>query len=149
MFTGAHSILRYLAVLPLQESGRTQEQYVTELRHMPEGWLAVGGLALLVMLCWAVVWMYRHEGRAGSSLRARMLLAGIRCLIILVLAAILLLQWLLHQRYRRQMLFMPGFTRMRKGSSISQREAPVGRETSTIDAGVAPVGKMGSSKIGP
>jgi hypothetical protein len=66
-----------------------------------------------------------------------------------VLSVVLLLQWLLQQRYRRQMLFMPGFARLRKGSSISRREAPPGREPSTVDVHPPLVEKVGSSKIGP
>ncbi len=76
--------------LILAAATHEEARYVTELRHWPEGWLAVGGLALLAGLLWAGVWMYRHEGRLGASGRARALLAGIRCLILLALAVILL-----------------------------------------------------------
>ena len=54
------------------------ESFVTELRHMPEGWFAVAGLALLAFLWWAVSWMYRTEGRVGASARVRGILAVIR-----------------------------------------------------------------------
>ena len=69
---------------------RDEEEFVTELRHVPEGWLAVAGFALLAAVCWAVVWMYRHEGRIGASSRVRGTLAVIRCLVLLLLAVILL-----------------------------------------------------------
>ena len=69
---------------------REEEEFVTELRHVPEGWLALAGLALVGLLCWAVVWMYMHEGRIGSSKRIRITLAVIRCLVIVTLAVILL-----------------------------------------------------------
>ncbi len=69
---------------------RDEEEFVTELRHLPEGWLAVAGLALLTVLCWAIVWMYRAEGRRGASMRLRMTLSVIRCLVILTLGVILL-----------------------------------------------------------
>lgn len=69
---------------------RDEEEFVTELRHIPEGWLAVAGLALLAALCWAVIWMYRHEGRMGASARVRTTLGVIRCLILVLLGVILL-----------------------------------------------------------
>jgi len=64
--------------------------YVTELRRMPEGWYAVGAAALLIAVCWLVLWMYRREGRAGASRRVRMFLGVIRCAILIALAVILL-----------------------------------------------------------
>jgi len=74
----------------LASVAREDLRYVTELRHVPEGWPAVGGMALLGLLLWAVVWMYRHEGRVGASGRVRGFLAAVRCLILLALAVILL-----------------------------------------------------------
>jgi hypothetical protein len=53
-----------------------------------------------------------------------------------VLAAVLSLQWMLHQRYRRQVVFLPAFTRLKAGSSLVRKEGgsrPHG-EPSTIDA---------------
>jgi hypothetical protein len=64
--------------------------YVTELRRMPEGWYAVGALALLAGLCWLVLWMYRREGRIGASPRVRLFLGSIRCAILIALGVILL-----------------------------------------------------------
>jgi hypothetical protein len=49
-------------------------------------------------------------------------------------------QWLVQERYRRQVVFMPGFTRLQAGSSLSR--APQGakpREPSTVDAASAGV----------
>jgi hypothetical protein len=52
-----------------------------------------------------------------------------------VLVLILAVQWLLQHRYRRQVIFMPSFTRVKAGSSISRREAgPPPMEPSTVDA---------------
>ena len=81
-----------LTILPLLAGPvtRDQEEFVTELRHMPEGWLAVAGFALLAGVCWAVVWMYRREGRIGASLWVRMTLAVVRCAVLVTLAVILL-----------------------------------------------------------
>jgi len=75
---------------PLGQVTRDSEEFVTELRNLPQGWLAVGGLALIAALCWAVIWMYRHEGRIGASSRARGFLATVRCLVLVALAVILL-----------------------------------------------------------
>jgi hypothetical protein len=58
------------------------------------------------------------------------------------LAAIVLVlgvHWLLQERYRRQVVFIPGFTRARSGSSMVRLNGGRGRprETSTIDAAPA------------
>jgi hypothetical protein len=74
----------------LAASSRDDATYVTELRSVPDGWWAVSGVVLLGLLFWAVVAMYRHEGRLGASMRARMFLAVVRCLVLLALAVILL-----------------------------------------------------------
>ena len=52
-----------------------------------------------------------------------------------VLLVIALVQWLLHEAYRRQIVFLPSFSRSRSGSSLLRREPerPHG-EPSTIDA---------------
>ena len=59
-----------------------------QFEALPGGWLAVGELAVLAALGWAIWWMYRHEGRRGAPLRVRTALAVIRCLAIAVLAVI-------------------------------------------------------------
>lgn len=64
--------------------------YVTELRRVPHGWYAVGAIALLVATCWLVIGMYRREGRRGASLPLRLVMAGLRCAVMLTLALILL-----------------------------------------------------------
>lgn len=53
----------------------------------------------------------------------------------LVLVVLLVGQWLLHERYRRQIVFLPSFSRRRSGSSLSRSPAApraVG-EPSTVD----------------
>jgi hypothetical protein len=54
---------------------------------------------------------------------------------LLVTATLFLSQWLLHERYKRQLVFMPGFTRVKDGSSLlrSNNNQRV-LEPSTIDA---------------
>jgi hypothetical protein len=52
-------------------------------------------------------------------------------------AAVLLLllgfQWLLHQHYRRQVVFLPGFKRVKSGSSLLRGSSNRSREPSTVD----------------
>ncbi len=53
---------------------------------------------------------------------------------VLVLAVLGLVQWGLHERYRRQLVFLPSFSRSKQGSSLSRPEParpPV--EPSTVD----------------
>ncbi len=69
---------------------RDEESFVNELRLQPEGWTAIAGIALVGVLLWAVVWMYRREGRVGASTRVRMLLAMLRCAVLVTLALIFL-----------------------------------------------------------
>jgi hypothetical protein len=59
---------------------------------------------------------------------------------LLVLALVLGVQWGLNQRYRRQVVFMPGFTRLKPGSSLTRGagKRPHG-EPSTVDE-VPPLG---------
>ncbi len=71
-------------------ASRENETFVTELRAMPEGWWALSGLVLLGLMLWAIVWMYRREGRLGATMRVRMFLATLRCLVLIALAVILL-----------------------------------------------------------
>lgn len=54
-----------------------------------------------------------------------------------VLAVVFAAQWLLQRRYRRQVVFLPGFTRLRKSGSSLLRSSRSGRpsgEPSTVDA---------------
>ncbi len=68
---------------------RDVEEFVTELRNVPEGWPLVALVSAVVAVCWLVGWMYRHEGRVGATLRARMILAAIRCAALLTLVLII------------------------------------------------------------
>jgi hypothetical protein len=52
---------------------------------------------------------------------------------IVVLALVLGVQWLLQERYRRQVVFLPGFARRKSGSSLQRAEQAKPREPSTID----------------
>ncbi len=69
---------------------RDEELFVTEFRNLPEGWLAVLWLGVGLAVLWAVVWMYRHEGRVGASTRRRTALAVLRCAVFVTMMLILL-----------------------------------------------------------
>lgn len=70
-------------------AARDVEDFVTELRNLPEGWWFVAALAAAVGICWIVGWMYQREGRVGASPRVRTLLAILRCAVLLTLLVIL------------------------------------------------------------
>jgi hypothetical protein len=56
--------------------------------------------------------------------------------VVLVLSSV---QWLIHQRYRRQVVFLPGFTRLKAGSSILRvGSAARSGEPTTVDAPAKP-----------
>jgi len=76
------------AINMLAEAGRISLERRLEMAAMPEGWPALVLAALVAGLCWAIVWMYRREGRAGAGLRARWVMAVIRCLVVLCIVGI-------------------------------------------------------------
>lgn len=59
-----------------------------EWDHAPEGWLSLLALLVLLAIGYAVVWLYRREGREGAGQGLRLVLAGLRCAVILALALI-------------------------------------------------------------
>lgn len=72
----------------IAQAGRTTVERRFEFAALPHGWTAVIMLAIVISLCWAIVWMYRREGRRGASMTVRTALAVLRCLVILALACI-------------------------------------------------------------
>lgn len=66
---------------------------------------------------------------------------------VLVLVVLLGIQWMLQESYRRQLVFMPGFTRVKANSSLLRTGGPR-REPSTVDAPALEVngGSSSSSK---
>jgi hypothetical protein len=52
----------------------------------------------------------------------------------LVLLVLIGTQWMLQESYRRRLVFMPGFTRLKTNSSLSRATSGERREPSTIDA---------------
>jgi hypothetical protein len=66
-----------------------------------------------------------------------------------VLVLVVAVQWMLQRRYRRQLVFMPGFTRLKPGSSLVRAgSSNRPREPSTVDVPPAPE-KPGSVVSGP
>ncbi|MEK6674917.1 MAG: hypothetical protein AABZ47_04595 [Planctomycetota bacterium] len=76
--------------LILGAAARGGEESVVEWRSVPDGWFLVLAAAGILALCWAVIWMYRREGRIGASALTRWVLGFARCSVLVILAAILL-----------------------------------------------------------
>lgn len=130
------------------------------LTHAPQqGWLLVCSLGLLIFGL-GLYWLARSPANGGGRvavwfwpLLALLTLAiAIAALFwptavyavaygcepgVVVLLAVLCLQWLMHERYRRQIVFLPSFSRSPSGSSLirktSSNRAHSG-EPSTVDA---------------
>jgi len=120
------------------------------LSHVPEQpWLLVCSLTLLIVglalafvsLPRAVFWGTLAATGVGLLL-AGLFWPGVLAAILygcepgaLVLLPVLAVQWLLQQRYRRQVVFLPGFTRMKAGSSLVRGSSNRPRgEPATVDA---------------
>jgi hypothetical protein len=93
----------------------------------PAGWLVVVVLASVCLT--AVGWLWPPLLSASLYGAAPGVLASV---------LMFLSQWLIQERYKRQLVFMPGFTRVKGGSSLIR---PTGNqrahEPSTIDAPLA------------
>ncbi len=59
-----------------------------EFARLPSHWAALCSIVVLAAMLYAVIWFYRREARTGASLRARTAMAVVRCLILVILAAI-------------------------------------------------------------
>jgi len=134
------------------------------LYHAPQqAWLLACSLAVLAAglgLFWlplarSLFWLLVSVLGLAVAL-AGLLWAGLLSLIvygaepgIVVLLAVLGLQWTLHQRYRRQLVFMPGFTRLKAGSSLVRGAgSSINRpriEPSTVDAPAPSGGGQGQA----
>jgi hypothetical protein len=122
------------------------------LTHVPnKAWLVGCSLGLFVL--GLLLWRLALSARVGWAWLpgSVVVLAGLAVVVlapglagqiahgaqpgVLVLGLFLLIQWLLHERYRRQIIFLPSFSRARSGSSLARAEAarPNG-EPSTVDA---------------
>jgi hypothetical protein len=123
--------------------------------HVPQqAWLLACslGLVLVGVLAWrlgaagggsAAFWLLLFAV-AGSAVAAMVFWPALAAqlaygcqpglAVLLLLAAA---QWLLHERYRRQIIFLPSFSRPRSGSSLTRPEPPPAAphgEPSTVDA---------------
>ena len=120
------------------------------MSHVPEQpWLLVCSLTLLIVglalaflsLPRSVFWGTLAALGVGALL-AGLFWPGVLGAILygcqpgaLVLVPVLAVQWLMHQRYRRQVVFLPGFTRLKAGSSLVRGGSSRPRgEPSTVDA---------------
>ncbi len=125
------------------------------LLHVPQQlWLAVCSLLFLVVclgLCYAPLprsafWLIVALLAAGL-LTIALLRPGVLGAVtygaepgIVVAALVVGTQWLLHRRYRRRLVFMPGFTRLKSGSSLIRPGSSHSRsrgEPTTVDAAAA------------
>jgi hypothetical protein len=94
----------------------------------PLVWLVVGvlGVILLGVLAPEVLLVAAYGAQLG----------------LLVMAVVLVVLWLLHQRWRRQVVLLPGFARLKVGSSLQRssvlRQQQRPPQPSTVDAPKAP-----------
>jgi hypothetical protein len=118
------------------------------LSHVPEQpWLLVCSLTLLIVglalafvsLPRAVFWGTLAALGVGALL-AGLFWPGVLGAVLygcqpglLVLVPVLAVQWLMHQRYKRRVVFLPGFTRL-KGSTLIRGSGRPRGEPSTVDA---------------
>ena len=133
--------------------------------HLPRQWwlllcsglvLAVGLGAYLLPLGRALAWLVVATVCLGVVASALLWPALVPPLVygcepgVAVLAVLLGLQWLLQERYRRQVVFMPGFARLQTGSSLTRAAEAKPREPSTVDspasAGAPAAGSSSSVK---
>jgi hypothetical protein len=120
------------------------------LSHVPEQpWLLVCSLTLLIVgLSLAFVSLPRPvfwgtlAALGVGALLAGLFWPGVLGAILygcqpglLVLLPVLAVQWVAHQRYRRRVVFLPGFKRLKAGSSLTRGSGSRPRgEPSTVDA---------------
>jgi hypothetical protein len=147
--------------LPLKNEGATPSLAVSafalesvRINHAPrQAWLALcsGVLVVLGMVLYLVPWP-----RSLLWLAAVLLALTVLGVVlyspafflgllygcepgVLALLVVFSFQWLLHQRYRRQVVFMPGFQRRKSGSSLLRGGTSRARgEPSTVDAAPPP-----------
>jgi hypothetical protein len=124
-------------------------------------WLVVCSLGLVVLGLGLVrlalspvpgrwVWSCVLGGLVGLGVLALVVFApGLAGLVaygcqpgLVVLVVLVAFQLMLHERYRRQIVFLPSFSRARTGSSVVRSEEARPGEPSTVDA---PPRSVGSS----
>ena len=131
------------------------------LFHVPRQWwlLACSGLVLalglalyLLPLAWPVRWLVVGALAVGVATAALFWPATVPQVVygcepgLAVLLVLLGLQWALQERYRRQVVVMPGFARLPGGSTVTRaKQVAMAREPSTVDSPVAPAAAVKSS----
>jgi hypothetical protein len=143
------------------------------LTHVPQqAWLLVCSLSLLIVglgLNWTARLPSDDSWRVASWFWPLLALAALSASVgvlfwptifwaivygsepgAVVLLGVIAFQWLRHRRYRRQIVFLPSFTRGRPGSSLLRKtnsHRPPPGEPSTVDAPPPSVtGPQGNSK---
>lgn len=111
-----------------------------EFVRLPEGWAAVGAVALLAAVLYGVGFLYLNERRAGATLRMRFVLASMRMLVVLLLAAIWLepvLATYLHRRIESLTLVL-----MDASASMGLRDTyPDEADADRVRRAIAPLGE--------
>lgn len=64
------------------------QQRTFELSGLPSGWTRLLSLLGFAGLLYAVFWLYRREARVGAGFGLRVFMAGLRCVVLLLLAGI-------------------------------------------------------------
>jgi hypothetical protein len=152
-FAGTDSAPDAAPVAPALVAWRDADEPL-QLTHVPrQFWLV--GCSLLTAVLGLALTRLALSPRRGRSAWA-WVLGGLLLTIVLALAAfapalasqlaygaqpgllvVLLLavaQWLLHERHRRRVIFLPSFSRPRTGSSVARSESRPPGEPSTVDA---------------
>jgi hypothetical protein len=145
--------------LPSLVCERASLEPLRVLRVPQSIWLLIGSGVLLVIglglnfaplpapLYWSAVLLLGAAMVAGGVVWPAILPAVLYACLpgLAVLFVVVGVQWLVRQRYRRQLLFLPGFARAPSGSSLS-RGSGVSRtrDPSTVDAPAAAAVNSGS-----
>ncbi|GEM_PF-2508957 len=133
------------------------------LVHFPRQWwllvcsglvLALGLALYLLPLAWPVRWLVLAALAVGVVAGALFWPAAAPWVVygcepgLAVLLILLGMQWLWRERYRRQVVIMPGFARLPGGSTLTRaKQAAKPREPSTVDSPVMP--QLGAGFLTP
>ena len=101
-----------------------------EMLRTPTGWQAVVCLALTLLVVYGVIRTYRHETRAGWSVRARTVLGTLRCCVLIALLVIWMEPVLATYFHRR----IESFTLVLADTSASMGLADASRGSETGSA---------------
>jgi hypothetical protein len=108
---------------------RDVEEFALEFAALPQGWHAVGGVALVATLLFVVAVLYRSEGRRGTPRWAKWTAAVLRCLVIVALAVL----WLEPIRARYLRRWIDSYTIVLVDDSSSMDIADTYRDAGTAE----------------